>query len=85
MSAITYDDRVMVTIPVNVEFFNEENLNETFITFFQDGEQLEFLYDESRRIIVKEEDPTLNKKVAYRRYKRSLYPEDYIFMISFIE
>ena len=84
MSAIAFDDRVLVTIPVNVEFFDEDNLNETYITFFQDDEQLEFLYDESRRIIVKEEDPALNKKAAYRRYKRSLYPEDYIFMISFI-
>lgn len=76
---------VLSVFPVNVEIFDFSKLYQAYITFVEDGDNLEFLYDEARMSIVKEEDSHLTKSQAYRRYKQSLYPEDYIFNIDFTE
>ena len=56
-----------------------------YITFFDEDTPTEFLYDEARCRIVKHEEISLSKSQAYRRYKRSLYPEEYVFEIEFID
>ena len=79
---------VIATFPVMVEFFDIHNLQQTYITFLEEDdyeEGSEFLYDELLKYIVKHEDISLSKSSAYRRYKISLFPEDYVFDIKFIE
>jgi hypothetical protein len=76
---------LFATFPVHVEFFDLNHLQKTYITFVEDDCEMEFLYDEYRKHIVKQEDRSLSKSNAYRRYKISLYPEDYVFDVKFIE
>lgn len=79
------NEEVLATFAANVEFFDLENLQNAYITFLSDGDTLEFLYDEQKRVIVKQEDKLLTKSQAYRRYKQSLFPEDYIYEVEFID
>ncbi len=76
---------VIATFPVSVEFFNLDHLQQVYITFIEDDESYELLYDEYKRIIVKQEDKSISKSQAYRRYKYSLFPEDFVYDIKFIE
>ena len=78
---------IIATFPVGVEFFELDRLQKTYITVLEEGDPdgYEFLYDDVKCNIVKQEDKTLGKAAAYRRYKLSLFPEDYIFEIKFIE
>lgn len=77
---------LIATFPVFVHFFDLDHLQNTYITYVDDyDEGTEFLYDEYLRFIVKHEDRSLSKSKAYRRYKISLFPEDYVFDIKFIE
>lgn len=79
------NEEVLATFEVNVEFFDLENLHNAYITFLSDGDTLEFLYDEQKNVIVKQEDKLLTKSQAYRRYKQSLFPEDYIYEVEFVD
>ncbi len=78
---------VLATFPVLVDFFDLEKLRKSHITFVDDEDDsgAAFLYDDYKRVIVKQEDKSLGKTIAYSRYKNSLYPEDYVFEIKFIE
>ena len=76
---------VKATFPVRVEFFDPDKLQHSYITFIEDDETCEFLYDEYRKSIVKQEYKAISKSEAYRRYKISLFPEDYVFDVMFIE
>lgn len=76
---------ILATFKVEVDFFDFDNLEHTYITFYDGEAPTEFLYDESKGRIVKQEERRLTKPQAYRRYKRSLFPEDYIFEIDFID
>lgn len=69
---------------VRVEFLSLNKLNLTRITFLDDEEYYEFLYDTKKRIILKDGDMRLPRGERYRRYT-SLFPDEYIFIISFIE
>ena len=85
MIVVDYRRTCVATFTVNVEFLDLEHLGQTHITFVDDDEEeLEFLYDGSSRIIVKQEDPRLSKSQAYRRYKNLLYKDDYLFNVRFI-
>ncbi|MGI6331291.1 MAG: hypothetical protein ACOX1Y_06035 [Zhaonellaceae bacterium] len=77
--------KILTDFPVYIQFYDLEKLNHTYITFIEDDECLEFLYDEKREIIVKDPERGLTRAEEYRRYKRSLYPEDYIFVVNFAE
>ena len=76
---------VKATFMSRIEFFNPDVLQQAYITFVDDDEGNEFLYDEYRKSIVKQENKAISKSEAYRRYKTSLYPEDYVFDVMFIE
>ncbi len=78
-------ERVLATFPVQVDFYDLNRINRAYITFFDEDTPTEFLYDEARCRIVKHEEISLSKSQAYRRYKRSLYPEEYVFEIEFID
>ena len=75
-------DKVFATFPVNVNFYDPDDLRNTYITFPEDGEQMDFLYDESLKKIVKQEDGCLRKREAYRRYRFS-GPEELIYHVDF--
>ncbi len=72
------------TFIVKVEFSNLENLRFMHLTYDNDGEDREFLYDDTKRIFVKKENFLLTKPQAYRRYKHVLFPEDYSYAIEFL-
>ena len=77
---------VVATFQARVEFFDTDKLQQVYITFAdEEGDPCEFLYDEYLRSIVKTENTALTKSEAYRRYNISLYPEDYVFDVKFIE
>jgi len=69
---------------VTIEFYNLNNLKYAYITFPDNEDELEFLYDENRHIIVKEPEKGLTRAEEYRRYKQSLFPEDYVYVIDFV-
>ena len=69
---------------VKVKFFDLNNLKYTYITFPEDNEYYEFLFDNNEKVLVKEEEPGLKRTVRYRRYD-VIYPEDYMFIVEFIE
>ncbi|MDF2800398.1 MAG: hypothetical protein K0S61_301 [Anaerocolumna sp.] len=67
---------------VNVRIIDLEKLQHISLTYFDGYDDLEFLFDTYRRIIVKDEEKGLTRAFRYRRYE-SLYPEDYIFIIEY--
>lgn len=68
---------------VNVQFFDLNKLKYVTLTYYDGYDYLEFLFDTNRRIIVKKEEEGLTRAVKYRRYE-SLYPEDYVYMVEFM-
>ena len=82
---IVGDNRLIVaTFSVQVEFFDLERIQAAYITYPEEDYNVEFLYDEQNKTIVKNEDKRISKSQAYRRYKTSLYPGDYVFELEFI-
>lgn len=71
-------------INVKVEFPDLDQLHYAYLTFFDGYDDLEFLYDHQRRFIVRWEQPGLSRAVRYRRYE-SLYPEEYVYVLEFLE
>lgn len=67
---------------VKISFYNLKKLRYTYITFLEDGEALEFIYDTYKSIIVKQEEPGLPPSEKYRRYEVA-YPGEYIFVVDF--
>lgn len=76
---------VAATFPVKVDFFDLNRLQQAYITFSDEGDFCEFLYDEYGKAIVKQENTAMTKSQAYRRYNISLYPEDFVFDVKFVE
>ena len=78
--------KAIATFPVSIEFYDKEKLQQAYVTFLEDEEDsVEFLYDEYQKKIVKQEAGSITKSEAYRRYKYSLFPEDYVFELKFVE
>ena len=69
---------------VYLEIPDITQLNKGYITFDDDGESLEFLYDDERSIFVREPQEGLRRAASYRRYSKSLYPEEYVFEYEFL-
>lgn len=59
-------------------------LNKGYITFDDDGDPTEFLYDDEKNIIVRRPQEGLPRAARYRRYNKSVYPEDYVFEYEFM-
>lgn len=82
---VSVKTEVFATFSVIIEFYDRGDLQKSYITFEDEDEYTEFLYDEYKKIIVKKEDNSITRSQAYRRYKFSLYPDDYVFEVMFIE
>lgn len=67
---------------VNVEFYDLNKLRYAYITFYDEEDMIEFLYDNEENKIVREEIKELPPSVKYRRYE-PLYPEEYVYVVSF--
>ncbi len=78
-------EKAIATFPVSIEFYDKERLQQAYVTFLEEEENVEFLYDEYQKKIVKQEAGSISKSEAYRRYKYSLFPEDYLFELKFVE
>ncbi len=74
---------MLISFDVRVSFFDSDRLNLVHLTLRDDDEYIEFLYDHKRKIIVKDEDRSLNRAERYRRFI-PLY-EEYVFVISFVD
>ena len=81
---VNSEKKILATFPAMVEFFDLNRLQMAYITFIDEDENCEFFYDEYKCWIVKQEDRSLPKSHAYRRYS-SLFPEDFVFNIKFIQ
>lgn len=77
-------DRVCYPTEVRLEFIELNNISKCSITFWEEEEYYEFIYDSRKKIIVKEEERNISKSEAYRRYEFSLYPEDFSYRIEFV-
>ena len=75
--------KILATIPVKVDFIDPKRLRVAYIEFMDDGEPTSFLYDNQRKIIVKNELDGLSRSVRYRRYE-DIYRDDYRFVIEFV-
>lgn len=71
-------------IDVTLEFPNLNQLQYAYLQFFDGYDDVEFLYDHHRKFLVKSEQRGLSRSVKYRRYE-SLFPEDYVYMMDFID
>jgi len=71
-------------IDITLEFPDLNKLQYAYLSFFDGYDDVEFLYDHHRKFIVKSEQRGLTRSVRYRRYE-SLYPEDYVYVMDFIE
>ncbi|MBR0340895.1 MAG: hypothetical protein IJH64_01320 [Oscillospiraceae bacterium] len=69
---------------VYLEIPSLTELNKGYITFDDDGDSVEFMYDDERCFIVREPQDGLTRASSYRRYNKSLYPEDYVFEYEFL-
>lgn len=69
---------------VNVNIPDLNKLQYISLTYYDGYDNIEFLYDTYRKIIVKNEEKGLTRAVRYRRYE-SLYPEDYIYVGEFVD
>ena len=65
---------------VKVVFENSKDLRYFDLYFWDDYDEtfVEFLFDNEKKIIVREEEPGLRPSVRYRRYK-VLFDSDYMF------
>ena len=65
---------------VKVVFENSKDLRYFDLCFWDDYDEtfVEFLFDNKKKIIVREEEPGLRPSVRYRRYK-VLFDSDYMF------
>lgn len=72
-----------LVIPIKIKINDLNNLRHIFIYFIEDGEELEFLFDNNNKSIVKEEQNGLRPSVKYRRYT-VIYDDEYIYGIEFI-
>lgn len=72
-----------VEYDVNVNFYDLNKLQYSYLTYYDGYDFVEFLYDLNQNSIVKVEEQGLKRAVRYRRYD-SLYPEDYIYAVIFI-
>jgi hypothetical protein len=72
------DGEVMVT------FHNLKALQMTHISFFDGYDYTGFLYDNQLHQLVMDEEKGLTRSVRYRRYEL-ISPEDYIYIIDFID
>lgn len=75
------DNNLVIPIKIKINVLN--NLRHIFIYFIEDGEELEFLFDNNNKSIVKEEQNGLRPSVKYRRYT-VIYDDEYIYGIEFI-
>lgn len=82
LTIITVNEVSPICYSVKVEFTDIEKLQYIFLTFFDGYDYLEFLYDNSRKIIVKNEEDGLTRAAKYRRYE-PLYGGDYYYAIEF--
>lgn len=73
-----------INYKVNVKFYNLDRLQYAYITYYDGYDYIEFLFDTYKCIIVKEEEKGLKRAVKYRRYE-SIYPEDYVYVVEFID
>lgn len=69
---------------VTVTFPELDKLQYAYITFFDGYDDVEFLYDNQQKYLVKEEQNGLTRAIRYRRYE-SIFPEDYVYLIDFID
>lgn len=67
-----------------LEIPNLNELTKGYITFDDDGDSVEFFFDEERRILAREPQEGLTKAASYRRYNKSLYPGDYVYEYEFV-
>jgi hypothetical protein len=69
---------------VTVNFPELDKLQYAYISFFDGYDDVEFLYDNQQNHLVKAEQKDLTRAVRYRRYE-SLFPEDYVYLVDFID
>lgn len=74
----------IIAYNVNVEFFDLDKLQYVYLTYYDEYDFVEFLYDTNKKAIVKEEEKGLKRAARYRRYD-SLYAEDYLYVVQFSE
>lgn len=84
MCVRNYNGEDRGTFKAYLEIPELNELNKGYITFDDDGDSVEFFYDEERRILAREPQDGLSKAASYRRYNKSLYPEDYVYEYEFI-
>ncbi len=75
--------KTLAFINVLIEFYDLKKLQEVYISIFEDGESISFLFDHQLKYLVKYEDNNLPSSVKYRRYQ-DLYEGGYYFIIEFI-
>ena len=79
-------DGIFYREQVKVEFFNPSDLQKVWISFQEDTDDwCGFYYDNVQKKIVPEPDSHLPKSTQYRRYSHILFPQDYVYSISFCE
>ena len=78
----TYGESSPICFWVKVEYADINKPQDICLTFFDGYDYLEFLYDYTRRIIVKNEEKGLSRAVKYRRYE-PLYSDEYYFSAEF--
>ena len=75
--------KILATIPVRVDFFDKTRLQLAFVEFIDDDEPTSFLYDNQKKIIVKNELEGLSRSVRYRRYE-DIYRDGYQYIVEFV-
>ncbi|MGI6343532.1 MAG: hypothetical protein ACOX18_00500 [Bacillota bacterium] len=83
MTALDRRERTLVRFNVKVHIPNLQRVNQMIITVQDEDDFVELLYDDKRKIIVKDEDRNLPRAERYRRYT-PLYPDEYSFGVTFI-
>ncbi len=71
---------------IKVIFPDLNKVEEAYIIFIDEyGDECEYLYDSKKGCIVENEYKNCSRSEAYRRYEFSLYPEEFIYNVEFIE
>ncbi|SHE39248.1 DNA-directed RNA polymerase subunit alpha C-terminal domain-containing protein [Caloramator proteoclasticus] len=81
---VDFQNKSPINYNVKVNFYDLNKIKFVYLTFYDGYEYVEFLLDNFKNIIVKEEEKGLKGSVKYRRYT-SLYPEDYVFIVDFTD
>lgn len=68
---------------IEVLFYDLNKLNQVYISFYDNEDTTEYLYDSDEKILVENENVNLNKRECYRRYEFVLYKDEFIYNVQF--